>query len=86
MDERHGNSLELDKRREVVPEKNYGLQNYEEKVTDFWKYTFSLNFLHLRYIFFFYIFYILHTDYVTLYCFKNNNWASSIDIKYNILK
>lgn len=39
MDERHGNSLELDKRRDVVPEKNYGLENYGEKVSDFQKYT-----------------------------------------------
>lgn len=28
MDERHGNSLELDERSEGVPEKNYELQNY----------------------------------------------------------
>lgn len=33
MDERQGNSLELDKRRDVVPEKKYKLQNYREKMS-----------------------------------------------------
>lgn len=50
MDERHGNSLEQNKRRDVVPEKTFKLQNYWGKKKSWTRLGNKLDFTHENFI------------------------------------